>query len=214
MRTGRNTTEPKIFLSLTETPMYLADRDIVKAVELGDIVLKDFDRKRIQPASYDVLLGNKFVVTDQHTTEFIDPVKGLFANTHEVEVKDGEYFVLHPRTTVLGMMRDFVGSKKYLIQLSGKSSLARIGLVVHNTAGIVNPGHFLNITLELSNLNIVPIVLRPGMPIAQLTFSELSSPVSTDYEKVGRFNGDNWKKNFALPKKNGRLEVKKKSSKK
>jgi dCTP deaminase len=197
-----------------EMTMYLSDRDIVKAIESGDVVLRDFDRKRIQPASYDVLLGNKFVVTDQHTTEFIDPVKGLFANTHEVEVKDGEYFVLHPRTTVLGMVRDFVGSKKYLIQLSGKSSLARIGLVVHNTAGIVNPGHFLNITLELSNLNIVPIVLRPGMPIAQLTFSELSSPVSTDYEKTGRFSGDNWKKNFALPKKTKKLGVKKKTSKK
>lgn len=194
--------------------MYLSDRDIVGAVELGNIVLKDFDRNRIQPASYDVLLGNRFVVTDQHTTEFIDPSRGLFANTHEVEVKDSEYFVLHPRTTVLGMVRDFVGSKKYLIQLSGKSSLARIGLVVHNTAGIVNPGHFLNITLELSNLNIVPIVLRPGMPIAQLTFSELSSPVSTDYEKIGRFNGDNWEKNFALPKKMKKTGLKKKISKK
>lgn len=193
--------------------MYLSDRDIVRAVESGDIVLKDFDRKRIQPASYDVLLGNRFVVTDQHTTEFIDPAKGIFADTHEVEMKDGEYFVLHPRTTVLGMVRDFVGSKKYLVQLSGKSSLARIGLVVHNTAGIVNPGHFLNITLELSNLNIVPIVLRPGMPIAQLTFSELSSPVSTNYEKIGRFNGDNWKKNFALPKKD-RISKAKKSSQK
>lgn len=193
--------------------MYLSDQDIVKAVELGDIVLKDFNSKRIQPASYDVLLGNRFVVTDQHTTEFIDPVNGLFANTHEVEIKDGEYFVLHPRTTVLGLVRDFVGSKKYLIQLSGKSSLARIGLVVHNTAGIVNPGHFLNITLELSNLNIVPIVLRPGMPIAQLTFSMLSSPVSTDYEKTGRFNGDNWKKNFALPRVSDKKRISTKKSK-
>ena len=216
MRTGRITTVLTTFSLLTDMPMYLSDRDIVKAVELGDILLKDFDRKRIQPASYDVLLGNRFVVTDQHTTEFIDPVKGLFADTHEVEVKDGEYFVLHPRTTVLGMVRDFVGSKKYLVQLSGKSSLARIGLVVHNTAGIVNPGHFLNITLELSNLNIVPIVLRPGMPIAQLTFSELSSPVSTDYEKTGRFNGDNWKKNFSLPKnvQTSATKSKKKSSQK
>lgn len=196
--------------------MYLSDRDIIKALEAGDITLKDFDASRVQPASYDVLLGNKFVVTDQHTTEFIDPVKGLFANTREIEVGESEYFVLHPRTTVLGSVRDFVGSKKYLIQLSGKSSLARIGLVVHNTAGIVNPGHFLNITLELSNLNIVPIVLRPGMSIAQLTFSELSSPVSTDYEKVGRFNGDNWKKNFALPRSldKKRASTKGKTSKK
>jgi dCTP deaminase len=129
----------------------------------------------------------------------IDPVNKIFPKTTEVEVADGEAFVLHPRTTVLGTLKDFVGSNTYLIQISGKSSLARIGLVVHNTAGIINPGHFLHITLELANFNIVPIILRPGMAIAQLTFSKLTSPVSHDYTETGRFNGDNWKKNFTPP---------------
>ncbi len=176
--------------------MFLSDGDIKKAVENEEIVIKDFDERRLQPASYDVLLGNKFILTSAHETQAIDPVNKIFPKTSEVEILDGKEFVLHPRMTVLGTLKDFVGSEKYLIQISGKSSLARIGLVVHNTAGIINPGHFLHITLELANFNIAPIILRPGMAIAQLTFSKLTSPVWQDYSKTGRFNGDNWKKNF------------------
>lgn len=183
--------------------MFLSDTDIKKGVKSELITIKDFEESRLQPASYDVLLGNTFILTSSHETKAIDPVNKIFPHTSEVDVADGEEFVLHPRTTVLGTLKDFVGSKEYLIQISGKSSLARIGLVVHNTAGIINPGHFLHITLELANFNIVPIILRPGMPIAQLTFSKLTSPVSHDYSKTGRFNGDNWKKNFTPEKKKG-----------
>ncbi len=181
--------------------MFLSDTDIAAAVEDGSITIRDFDRARLQPASYDVLLGNKFVVTDPHTAQAIDPVNAVYPKTREVEVPDGEAFVLHPRATVLGTLKDFVGSEEYLIQISGKSSLARIGLVVHNTAGIINPGHYLHITLELANFNIVPMILRPGMAIAQLTFSKLSSPITQSYAQTGCFNGDNWKKNFNPDKK-------------
>lgn len=176
--------------------MFLSDADIRDAVKNDTITIRDFDESRLQPASYDVLLGNKFVVTDPYTTHAIDPVNKVYPKSHEIYAKDGEEFVLHPRTTVLGTLKDYVGTREYLIQISGKSSLARIGLVVHNTAGLINPGHYLHITLELANFNIVPIVLRPGMPIAQLTFSKLSSPVWSDYTKTGRFNGDNWQKNY------------------
>lgn len=181
--------------------MFLSDRDIEKAVQAGEIVIKGFDPKRLQPASYDVILGNAFQVTDPHEMQAIDPSKKIVPKTREILKGDDEAFVLHPREMVLGTLKDFVGSKKYLIQISGKSSLARIGLVVHNTAGIINPGHFLHITLELANFNTLPIILRPGMAIAQLTFSRLSSPVKQDYSKTGRFNGNNWKKNFAAPKR-------------
>lgn len=181
--------------------MFLSDVDIKKAVETSDIVIKDFDLERLQPASYDVILGKKFSVTDPHQIQAIDPVKGVYPKMREITVDDGDEFVLHPRTTVLGTLKDFVGSDKYLIQISGKSSLARIGLVVHNTAGIINPGHFLHITLELANFNIIPIILRPGMPIAQLTFSKLTSLVGHNYDEKGRFTGDNWEKNLEPPKK-------------
>lgn len=167
--------------------MYLSDNDIERAVKDGEIVLEPFDTQRLQPASYDILLGNRFLLSEQHKSSYIDPVKKVFPETREVVLKDDEEFVLHPGVTVLGFSRDYFGSDKYLIHLNGKSSLARIGLVVHNTAGLVNPGHYLNIVFELYNTNIIPIVLRPNMPIGQLTFSELKTPHKRSYEKIGRY---------------------------
>ncbi len=162
--------------------MFLSDIDIKGALKKGDIVIKPFDQKRLQPASYDIKLGNKFILTESHATGFIDPVKKRFAKIREVILKKGETFVLHPGVSILGISLDHFGSKRYLIQLHGKSSLARIGLLVHNTAGLVNPGHFLQITFELCNLNKVPIVLTPGMEIGQLTFSQMSSGPEIDYK--------------------------------
>lgn len=180
--------------------MFLSDIDIKRAVKDGSIVLKPFNQSRLQPASYDILLGNKFVINNENATHFVDPSRKIFAKTREISVKDGEEFVLHPGVSVLGVSKEFFGSEDYLIQVGGKSSLARVGLIIHNTAGLINPGHFLNITFELCNLNNVPIILRPGMEIAQLTFSKLTSPPSKRYKKVGRFAKNNWK-HFAAEKK-------------
>lgn len=172
--------------------MYLSDVDILKALRIGNITIKNFDKKRLQPASYDILLGNTFVVTDSNQTDLIDPLKQKLAKTRKIKVPDGESFVLHPGVSVLGSSYDFVGAKKdYLIQITGKSSLARIGLLIHNTAGLINPGHYLNITLELCNLNSVPIILRPKMEIAQLLFGKLSSPPLKSYQVNGRYHKNN-----------------------
>lgn len=178
--------------------MFLSDTDILAEVKRGTIMLKPFDEARLQPASYDILLGNKFVINDENITPFIDPSKKIYAKTREILLKDGDEFILHPGVSVLGTSKEYFGSDDFLIQVGGKSSLARIGLMIHNTAGLINPGHFLHITFELCNLNNVPIVLRPGMEIAQLTFSKLSSPTRKRYQDIGRFVGDNWKKNFAV----------------
>lgn len=175
--------------------MFLSDIDIKAAVKAGDITLKPFDENRLQPASYDILLGNKFVVNDEHATHSIDPAHKIYAKTREIKVKDGGEFVLHPGVSVLGTSKEFFGSQYYLVQVGGKSSLARVGLMIHNTAGLINPGHFLYITFELCNLNNVPIVLRPGMEIAQLTFSKLSSAPSSVYQNDAR-GKDNWGSNF------------------
>ena len=180
--------------------MFLSDVDIEKAVKSGAIMLKPFVPSRLQPASYDILLGNKFVVNNETSTHYVDPSRKVYAKTREIEVKDGDEFVLHPGVSVLGTSKEFFGSDIYLIQVGGKSSLARVGLMIHNTAGLINPGHFLHITFELCNLNNVPIILRPGMEIAQLTFSQISSPMKRSYKKVGRYAKDNWK-NFSSPKK-------------
>lgn len=172
--------------------MYLSDADILKEIKAGAITMRPFDESRLNPASYDILLGNTFLLNDAYTAVVIDPQKQIYAKTTERTLKDGEEFILRPGISVLGTSKDFFGSDKYLIQLSGKSSLARIGLMIHNTAGIVNPGHFLHITLEITNQNNIPIVLRPGMKIAQLTFGVLSSPPRQSYQETGRFAKDNW----------------------
>lgn len=171
--------------------MFLSDKDIHEAVKTGDVTLEPFDKKHLQPASYDIKLGNVFIVNDPHTTSYIDPMKGIHPNTHTVEVADGETFVLHPGVSILGYSKEYFGSNRFLIEVNGKSSLARIGLLVHNSAGLVNPGHFLNIALELCNLNNVPIILRPGMEIAQLTFSPLSSESKIEYKEKGRYHINN-----------------------
>ncbi len=172
--------------------MFLADKDIRKAVKNGDIVIKDFDENRLQPASYDILLGNTFWVVSGHESLAIDPVMKVFPKMIEKKLDDGQEYYLHPGVTVLGTSKDYFGSNKYLVQLSGKSSLARIGLVVHNTAGIINPGHFLNITFELCNFNKLPIILRPGMRIGQILFSSLSSTPEYQYQQIGRYHGKDW----------------------
>ncbi len=181
--------------------MYLSDVDIQKAVKSGAIVLEPFEAAKLQPASYDIRLGNKFIVNDESSTHLIDPVKKIYAKTREVIVADGAEFVLHPGISVLGTSKEFFGSDEYLVQLGGKSSLARVGLMVHNTAGIINPGHFLHVTFEITNQNNVPIILRPNMEIAQILFSTLSSPPARSYRKTGRFVKDNWK--HFVPAKKG-----------
>lgn len=192
--------------------MFLSDLDILAAVKNGEITLEPFDEKRLQPASYDILLGNKFVVNDEYLTHVIDPARKLYAKTREVEVEDGGEFILHPGVSVLGISKEFFGSDHYLVQVGGKSSLARVGLMIHNTAGLINPGHFLHITFELCNLNNVPIILRPGMEIAQLTFSKLSSQPRARYENVAR-GKDNWGSNFkGRDLLGGKKEAKKKAS--
>lgn len=191
--------------------MFLSDKDIHAAVKKGEITLDPFDPKRLQPATYDIRLGNSFIVNDAHSTKAIDPAKGVYPQTQTIEVKDGDEFVLHPGVSILGYSKEKFGSDQYLIEVNGKSSLARIGLIVHNSASIVNPGHILNIALELCNLNNVPIVLRPGMEIAQLSFSTLSSNTKKSYKQTGRYHQNNFL--GYVPPKTGPLARKKTSKK-
>ena len=172
--------------------MFLSDKDILTEVKNGHIMLEPFDPKMLQPATYDIKLGNTFIINDAHSTKAIDPAMGIYPNTQTIEIVDGDEFVLHPGVSILGYSKEHFGSDIYLIEVNGKSSLARIGLIVHNSASIVNPGHYLNIALELCNLNNVPIVLRPGMEIAQLTFSTLSSHTKRSYKQTGRYHRNNF----------------------
>src|SRR3569833_984139 len=119
--------------------MFLSDVDIKKALKEGKIVIRPFTEKQLQVASYDVTLGNEFDVTDRHATSVIDPANKVYPKTRTVKIKDGEAFILHPGESVLGKQHEFIGvDNEHLILLSGKSSLARAGLVVHNTAMLFN----------------------------------------------------------------------------
>jgi dCTP deaminase len=172
--------------------MFLSDIDIRKGLKEGKITIKPFKENQLQSASYDVILGNEFQVTDRHKTKVIDPFNKIYPKTRLIKVKDGEEFILHPGESVLGKQKEYIGvDHEHLILLSGKSSLARAGLVVHNTAMLFNPGHYFYPTFELVNTNNVPLILRPGMEIAQLIFARLTSKTSKGYEKVGRYDKKN-----------------------
>lgn len=191
--------------------MFLSDVDIKIGIKNGSIVIRPFDPARLQPVSYDVTLGNEFEVTDRHHTPMVDPSRKIFPQTRKVHIADGEAFVLHPGESVLGKQQEFIGvNEEHLILLSGKSSLARAGLVVHNTAMLFNPCHYFYPTFELVNTNNVPLVLRPGMTVAQLLFARLSSPVARTYKETGRYGAKN-SNHFAAQRK---AVVKKKTPKK
>jgi dCTP deaminase len=162
--------------------MFLSDRDIHDALRAGDITLTPFVREQLQPASYDISLGTSVMVPITHTSSAVDPQKNALLEYTRLELASHEPFVLHQGMSVLCYSRERVGSDKYLIEVKSKSSLARVGLFIHNASGIVNPGHYLNIELSLTNLHMVPILLRAGMGIAQLTFSPLSSESGSKYQ--------------------------------
>jgi dCTP deaminase len=163
--------------------MQLSDIDIQQALQDGDITIENFDEKRLQPASYDLLLGYEFMIFNSHKFEYIDPKQPIHEYMEKVTLtsKD-EFFVIHPNQFVLGVTHDRVGAnEKYAIQLMGKSSLARYGLIVHTTGGFIDPGNILNITLEFVNTNTVPIRLYPEMKIGQIAFYELKTPAARGY---------------------------------
>lgn len=162
--------------------MFLSDKDILLALEQGDVIIKDFDRKRLQPASYDVLLGNQFMVFENHKIAIIDPKLPITGVMRTVEIADDDFFVLHPGEFALAVTKDYFGvSEKLCCQLMGKSSMARLGLIIHTTAGFIDPGNQLNATLELLNTNSLPIKLYPGMKIGQLAFCRLETPAEKPY---------------------------------
>jgi dCTP deaminase len=162
--------------------MFLSDIDIKDALQKKDITIQDFDLKRLQPASYDVQLGNEFLLFDKHTLDVIDPLKPLDEFMRKITIAPDGFFVLHPGEFALTVTKDYFGvGPKYCCHIMGKSSLARLGLIIHTTAGFVDPGNELNATLELFNTNSLPIKLYPGMKIAQIAFCLLKTPAQKTY---------------------------------
>lgn len=171
----------------------LSDRDIRAELASGRIGLDPLDLGMVQPSSIDVRLDRFFRLFDNHKYQHIDPALDQPDLTRLVEVDSDEAFVLHPGEFVLGATFEVVSlPDDVAARLEGKSSLGRLGLLTHSTAGFIDPGFSGHVTLELSNVATLPITLWPGMKIGQLCFFRLSSPAEHPYgsEKYGsRYQG-------------------------
>ena len=160
----------------------LSDRDIRAELESGRVRLDPYEPAMIQPSSIDVRLDKFFRLFDNHKYAVIDPAEEQPELTHFVEVPAGEPFILHPGEFVLGSTYEQVAlPDDVAARLEGKSSLGRLGLLTHSTAGFVDPGFTGHVTLELSNVATLPIKLWPGMKVGQLCFFRLSSPAERPY---------------------------------
>jgi dCTP deaminase len=162
--------------------MLMSDRDIRAEIEAGNIGLEPLDMGLLQPSSFDVRLDRFFRLFDNHKYAYIDPAEEMSDLTRLVEVDPKEAFILHPGEFVLGSTYEFVTLPDNIAaRLEGKSSLGRLGLMTHSTAGFVDPGFKGHVTLELANVSNLPINLWPGMKVGQLCFFQLSSPSETPY---------------------------------
>jgi dCTP deaminase len=163
-------------------PVLLSDRDISAELDTGRVVLDPEDRGMIQPSSVDVRLDKFFRLFDNHKYPVIDPAQEQPELTRMVETPDGEAFVLHPGEFVLASTFEVVTlPDDVAARLEGKSSLGRLGLLTHSTAGFIDPGFSGHVTLELSNVATLPILLWPGMKIGQLCFFRLTSAAEHPY---------------------------------
>ncbi len=167
---------------MTAATSVLSDGTIRRLVQAGHIRIDPWDDRMIQPASVDLKLGRSFRVFHNHRITAVDLGHPPSELTEPVTVQEGETFVIHPGEFCLGATAEWVELPDDIVaRIEGKSSLGRLGLVVHATAGFCDPGWKGTLTLELANFNSVPIILRPGLPIAQLSFMTLDRPAEKPY---------------------------------
>ena len=173
--------------------MLLSDKDIRAQIESGRVVIDPYDPAMIQPSSIDVRLDRFFRVFENHKYPHIDPSVEQPDLTRLVEPDGDDPFILHPGEFVLASTYEVITLPDDVAsRLEGKSSLGRLGLLTHSTAGFIDPGFSGHVTLELSNVATLPIKLFPGMKIGQLCLFRLSSPAEHPYgsEKYGsRYQG-------------------------
>jgi len=171
----------------------LSDRDIRAEIDRGRIVLDPFDEDMVQPSSIDIRLDRYFRVFENHKYPHIDPAAEQPELTRLVEPGGEEPFILHPGEFVLASTHELVTlPDDVAARLEGKSSLGRLGLLTHSTAGFIDPGFSGHVTLELSNVATLPIKLWPGMKVGQFCFFRLTSPAEHVYgsaKHASRYQG-------------------------
>ena len=166
--------------------MVLSDKDIKAEIAAGRIVIDPLDESNVQPASVDVRLGSNFRVFRNSSHTYIDPLSKQPDLTESIDIAPGEAFILHPGQFALGTTLERICVPADILgKLEGKSSLGRLGLMIHSTAGYVDPGWEGELTLELSNVATLPIMLHPGMRIGQMSFERMSCEVEHPYGSKG-----------------------------
>ncbi|MBU0767112.1 dCTP deaminase [Patescibacteria group bacterium] len=166
--------------------MILSDRDIKSAIEEGRVKIEGTKPYHIHASSMDLHLGETFKLYDHSKFSLLDPKdpKTFTGNMRMIHVSEGESFVVQPGEFVLGVTQEKITVPDDLVvRVEGRSSLGRLGIIVHSTAGFVDPGFSGTITLEISNLNRLPVALYPGMRVCQIAFEQMTSPAETPYNK-------------------------------
>src|SRR5690554_6032795 len=162
--------------------MVLRDQSIREAIEAGRLAIEPYDPSMVQPSSIDVRVDRRFRVFHNARYPYIDVRQEMEGLTELIEVEGDEPFILHPGEFVLGQTLERVTIPNDLVaRLEGKSSLGRLGLLIHSTAGFVDAGFSGNLTLELSNVANLPITIYHGMPIGQMSFMRMDQPVERPY---------------------------------
>lgn len=162
--------------------MILSDKTIKREIKKKGIIIKPFDKDAIQPAGVDLRLGNEFRLFSPTKRPYIDPTKDIGDYTESFIVKDGEFITMHPGQFVLGVVYEWIEFGNHLTaRLDGRSSLGRLGILIHATAGSVDPGWKGNLVLEISNVGSLPIALYPKMRICKISFDYLTEPSQNVY---------------------------------
>jgi len=166
--------------------LIFSDRTIKEAIAAGRVIIDPYDETMVQPSSVDLRCDRFFRVFENHRYALIDPKAPQEDLTKLTEANEAEPFILHPGEFVLGATLETLGlADDVVARLEGKSSLGRLGLLIHSTAGFIDPGFKGQVTLELSNVANLPIAIYPGMKIGQVSFYELSTPAENPYGSRG-----------------------------
>jgi len=162
--------------------MILSDRSIRELIEAGRLMVEPFEPRMIQPSSIDLRLARKFLVFRNTKKAFLDVREPVDEFMEMLDIEPGRPVILHPKEFVLGSTVERVTVPTDIVgRLEGRSSLGRLGIVIHSTAGYIDPGFSGQITLEISSLANIPIALYPGMRIAQISFSQMTTPADAPY---------------------------------
>jgi len=173
--------------------MILPDHEIRKLLEEGRLVVEPLEDRdiQIQPAWIDLRLGNRFHIFKITSTPFIDTRTDSESQTEKLTVEDGDPFVIHPGEFILGSIKEYIKMPPDLMGVvDGRSSLGRLGIVIHSTSASINPGWEGEFVLEITNIGKMPVAVYPGQRIAKLVLHRLSSPAERPYNvrKEAKYN--------------------------